>query len=62
MKDQTPQNTNSDDQRVEQTQEQHTASRRQFLLKMSRKAAYVAPVVVTLAASKTAFASGSGVS
>ncbi len=39
------------------------SSRRQFVQQAARKAAYIAPVVVTLAASRTAFASGaSGVS
>jgi len=37
-------------------------SRRQFVFRAAKKAAYVAPVVATLAASRTAFATGSGVS
>lgn len=62
--DQKPQTTKpTDGQKEQATTDEQKQSRREFVTRMAKRAAYVAPAVIALSANKSAFGSGgSGVS
>lgn len=62
--DQDPKTTQPNDGKQDQpTTDEQKQSRRQFVTRMAKRAAYMAPAVIALSANKSAFGSGgSGVS
>ncbi|HAI14064.1 MAG TPA: hypothetical protein DCM28_20330 [Phycisphaerales bacterium] len=61
--DQKPKTTPPTDGQKQTPSDESKQSRRQFVTRMAKRAAYVAPAVIALSANKSAFGSGgSGVS